>query len=396
MGESIETKARTPKKARRNHGTGTVEARGPERFRARMPDGHGGYITLGNFTTDEAASKALREAIVDVARGTFIAPASSDLTFAEFSARYLESRADDLRQRSFENYKAAVRNHMIPKLGPKLLREIDTAEVRKWYRGMKGAGPSARANAYRVLHVMMAEAVEQKKIASNPCTLKGASTYAKPKRRPPTLDQVCELMELVKPSRQALVALAAFGGLRLGEVLGLTRRHVSPDGKWVTIDQAAHETQSGQQFTGPTKSDAGERVIKLPKTIVPYVERHLEMHTGPEPDAWLFTGERRGNMLRRGVWTHEWQGARARVQGCNNLRYHDLRHFFGTHAITHTGGSIADNMEAMGHSSSAASLLYQAATGTGSKKIAAGFDKKLRKRSAKQAKAARKATDQPA
>ena len=75
---------------------------------------------------------------------------------------------------------------------------------------------------------------------------------------------------------RCLVVLAGFVGLRLGELLGLERRHVNFLHATLTVAQQQQELSKGQVVIGPPKSAAGVRTIALPAFVIPELERHLD------------------------------------------------------------------------------------------------------------------------
>ena len=56
----------------------------------------------------------------------------------------------------------------------------------------------------------------------------------------------------------------------------------------------------------PPKTDAGRRVVTLPKVAVEALAAHLEKYADPDPDALVFTTRRGAHLLRspfnRLVW----------------------------------------------------------------------------------------------
>ena len=151
----------------------------------------------------------------------------------------------------------------------------------------------------------------------------------------------------------AAVLLAAWCGLRRGEILALKRDDLDLDVGTVTV----HGTQTEmlatrRRFDSPPKSDAGFRTVTMPAHIVPSLAEHLAEFAGPtrlfaSPDG----GPMKGDTLYQAF-------ARARVRvGLDELRFHDLRHTGQTLAAA-TGATLADLMLRLGHSSPAAAMRY--------------------------------------
>ncbi len=68
----------------------------------------------------------------------------------------------------------------------------------------------------------MGTAVEDGIITKNPCVIKGAGIERAPERPIATIAQVFALADAIDPRYRLALLLATFGGLRLGELLGLT------------------------------------------------------------------------------------------------------------------------------------------------------------------------------
>lgn len=209
---------------------------------------------------------------------------------------------------------------------------------------------------------------------ANPCTIKGAGIEPADERPLPILAQVNALATEVKPQYRALVLLAAFGGLRRGDLLGLTRRDLDLLHRTVTIRVQRQETKGGHHMVGAPKTDAGRRTLVLPASLVPEVEAHLDEWVAPESDAPVFVGPR-GGPLRIATWKREWTRAR-RALDLEGVRLHDLRHLAGTMAAA-TGASTKELMHRLGHASPRAALRYQHATAERDEAIADGIDRIL-------------------
>lgn len=225
-----------------------------------------------------------------------------------------------------ELYEGQLRLHIVPTFGTMPLGRIRPATVRSWYARLLDAGPGASTTAkcYGLLRAILNTAVEDGLLAANPCAIHGAGAERADERPLPTVDEVFALADAVRPRYRALVLLAAFSGLRRGELFGLRREHVDLDRGTVTVALQRQQLARGELIVGPPKSDAGRRTVALPAEALASLAAHLAQYTGPEPGAWVFTGDK-GGPLREGVWQHEWARARTGL-GLGHLHFHDLRH----------------------------------------------------------------------
>jgi integrase len=351
--------------AARRRQLGGVDRLPSGRYRVRLTDpATGARVSAGTFTNKADAEKAFASAMTAQDRGTWVAPRTT-LTLADYSNQWLESRLTSkgtrLRPRVRELYEGQRRLHILPTLGRATLAKLRPTAVRSWYTGLVDHGPGAitAAKCYRLLRAILNTAVEDGLLAVNPCTIRGAGAERSPERIIPTVGQVVELADTVDPRYRALVLLAAFGGLRRGELFGLRRRHVDLTRGVVTIDVQRQQLAHGELIVGPPKSEAGRRTVALPPQAVVALQSHLDQWTEPAADAWVFTGAK-GGPLRDAVWQHQWDLARRSV-GLPDLHFHDLRHVSATLTAA-TGAGVKEIMHRLGHSSAQAALRYQHAT----------------------------------
>jgi integrase len=220
----------------------------------------------------------------------------------------------------------------------------------------EGVGQATRAKAYRLLARILGAAVEARYLAVNPCSIRGAASDGTSEMRIATVEQVAAIAEQVPARYRALVLVAAFGGLRWGELAGLRRRRVDLKRGIVTVAEQLVEV-NGAFSVGPPKSTAGRRNVTLPAAVVDVLAEHLTHYTAPSHDAFVFLSSQGGHLRRSNFNRRVWQPA-TRAAGIEGLRVHDLRHTAGTLA-TAAGGSLREVMDRLGHSTTVAAVRYQ-------------------------------------
>lgn len=341
--------------------TGSVRKRSSGRWQARVTDpATGRLVGLGTFSTKAEADRALAAAMTDQGRGGWVDPGRGKVRLSEYAWDWLDQRP--LRPRTKELYDGLLRLHIEPDLGAAELGRLTPSMIRRWHSRLLTSGhpgPSTVAKAYRLLHTILATAAADELIARNPCTLDGAGRERAPERPVITVAQVWELAETVAPRYRLLVVLAAFTGLRRGELFGLRRPNVDLLHRTMTVKEQRQQLKDGRVVAGPPKTVAGQRTIVLPEPLIPELETHLASFAQPQPDGLLFVGER-GGPLRDHVWQHDWARAQSKL-GLADLHFHDLRHVANTLAAA-SGASTRELMHRMGHASSDAALRYQHAT----------------------------------
>ncbi len=140
---------------------------------------------------------------------------------------------------------------------------------------------------------------------------------------------------------------------------------------------------NGRRAPGPTKSEAGARVVVLPEFLRREAEWHLDWYTekAKGPDGLLFVGEK-GAPFRRTSFGRKWRRARAAVGLPDDFRFYDLRHT-GHTLTTRSGATLKDTMVRAGQSSEKAALGYQHSDEGRQRDVAAGLDSLVRAERAK-------------
>jgi integrase len=180
-----------------------------------------------------------------------------------------------------------------------------------------------------------------------------------PERPVATVAEVSVLADTIAPRLRVLVLLAAWSGLRRGELLGLRRQDLDLHKGLLRVERAVRQLSDGTLLVGPPKTEAGRRFVAIPPHVLPDVQAHLQRYVTPESDASVFTGEK-GGPLRPHVLQKAWVSAKS-ATGLGQFHLHDLRHAGNTWAAA-TGASTKELMSRMGHSNSVAALRYQHAT----------------------------------
>ncbi len=241
----------------------------------------------------------------------------------------------------------------------------------------RNAGRTEAAQAYRLLHTGMAQAVTDGLIAANPCLVKGASqrdTRGRTERKVATAPEIWALADAMPERYRAAVIVAFCSGLRAGELFALQRRHVDLKTGTVRVEQSLTRPGTGVDRFSSTKTIAGRRTVALPTVAVDALTEHLAQFTPPGKDALVF-GTVNGTPLSAGSRSVMFARAR-RAIGRDDLTWHDQRHSAMT-VVAATGATLPELMERAGHASPRAALHYQHAADGAQRRIADRLDAAL-------------------
>lgn len=334
-----------------------------------------GRVVTKTFPTRKTADAWATQIAHDKLTGIAVDPRSGSQPLAGYATRWLDTRrvrGRPLAPKTQDLYRTLLRVHIEPTFGKRNLNAITAEAVRRWHAKVSSDSRSmSAAKSYRLLRAILNTAVTDGLIQTNPCRVRGAGNERSAERPIVGPDLVLKLADKIGARFQALVLLAGFGGLRLGELIGLRLRHIDLNAATVTVEEQIVSLQGGRRLITDPKSDAGRRTVALPQLVVEALSDHLDRQGTEDPDALLFPAEDGGPLPATTLYKH-WRRAR-HAAGRDDLHLHDLRHVAGTLAAW-TGATERELMARLGHANPAAARRYQHAAKDRDRVIAAGLD----------------------
>lgn len=288
-------------------------------------------------------------------------------TVAGFAERYLTDRS--LRPTTVRGYRKLLANRILPYFGETPLTEVSLTEIKRWRSALDPSTEATNAAAYRLLRSLLQAAAEEELIDRAPPKVRGASSApVRNVARPATFDELAVIIDHMPDRLRLLIVLAAYVGLREGELLELRRSDV--DGLTGRIDVTRKVDKDadpdvpgacqncGRHISSP-KTRSGTRTVHVPPPFLPMLQAHLLEHTAPGEAGLLFPGDRTDHMSVRYLMDR-YRPARE-AAGRPDLTIHHLRHTALTLAGQH-GATAAELQARAGHASQAAMAIYQHAT----------------------------------
>jgi len=328
---------------RRPSGDGMVRKRKDGRWEGRIVVGHKENGDPIFHYVSAKTQKALLEKLhksMDDHDGAELSE-NSRMPLGEWLDIWLtECAAPSVRPSTIKSYRSYVKDKIKPYLGDKQVRKVTTADVQNLYRrlqekGGADGGPLAGntiRKIHNVLHQAMDVAVDRRLTVKNP-----TKDVTLPKKITATKtilndEQLARFMEAIKNDAlwHDFFYLEITTGLRRGELCGLMWTDFDKKKGTLTIRRTLHHKGGGGYFVGKTKTGAGRRTIKLPPSTMQLLTERKKRSISQ----WIFPHPVRPEdpvLPNSGYIRMKKLLAEA---GLPNMRFHDLRHTFATHALT--------------------------------------------------------------
>jgi integrase len=256
---------------------------------------------------------------------------------------------------TLRDYNSIITAHLLPAFGECRLEDIGTEHVERWSAMLAARGTMnnrTRLKILTVLHGVMQRAKRVWKLPRNPI-----SDVEKPSQRRSTQIDVFspeEVMALVRAADSeqdaAIYLTAAFTGLRRGEIVALRWRDVDFPRRHIRVmasytERTLSTPKSGKARSVPMAPEVAEALARLDHGW----ERADE-------DDLVFPGVAGGYLDASALYRR--YKAALEGAGLRNLRFHDLRHTFGTQVIGNPRVSILQLKEWMGHADIDTTMKY--------------------------------------
>lgn len=313
---------------------------------------------IGGLTRAEAEA-ALRRAMVDPpavdGRAT-----NDGFTVATAGTRHLEhKRSLGLKKATLMDYESTLRIHLAPFFGEASLDEIDVSAVESFVykKQSEGKAPKSILNYLGLLHAIFSHGLRRDWCTHNPVTL-----VDKPRVPRHTdirflnLDELEAILNATPATpmgrNDRLIFLAAvMTGMRRGEVVAL---------RWQDVDWNARVIRVRRNFTrgefGSPKSRRSSRAVPLANRLADELQRHHSTTPYRGELDLVFAHPLTGNVLDPSKLRKRFRACAERA-GVRPVRFHDLRHTFGTQMAA-AGAPLRAIQEWMGHSDHRTTLIY--------------------------------------
>jgi integrase len=313
-----------------------------------------GRPPVGYFTKKTAEAK-LQQVLADARRGTLAGTTKTGATFADAAAEWLRYVEHDRKRKpsTVADYRGVVDHALTPAFGDLQLEDVTVERIDSYRAKLVQEGRlSARTTNKHlvVMHGILRRAMRAYGLRTNPAALVDRQPLRRSGDFSVLTPNEVELLARAADNDQdaALFRVAAFTGLRLGELRAL---------RWRDVDFGKHLVHVRRNYTHSTEDvPKSGKVRSVP--LIDQAAKALDALSRRE----RFTGEDDLVFVNEvGAYVSGWR-LRNRFEaaldraGLKRLRLHDLRHTFGTLAVQ--AFPLSDVKAYMGHADIQTTMLY--------------------------------------
>jgi len=286
------------------------------------------------------------------------------VTLAQAGEALIATRRSAGRKRStVEGYESIFARHVVPFFGARPVDRISRWDVEAFATALEreGLAPNSRINTLNLLGSTFDLAVRRGWAVTNPVrgVQRPRGGSADPDIRYLTMEEVDAVLRAVPDDElgrveRVLYLAAVMTGMRRGELLGL---------RWGDIDWEARRIRVRRNYVrgefGPPKSRRSSRSVPLTDRLAGELQRHYDRAPLQADEDLVFAHpqSRKDETPLDGSRVLKRFKAALRRAGVREVRFHDLRHTFGTRMAA-AGVPMRTLQEWMGHRDFATTLVY--------------------------------------
>jgi integrase len=328
----------------------------------RLPDGRQVQRKLGpawtgrgrpptGYFTKRLAEDELQTVLDQARRGTLPGMVWTGVTFAEAAAEWLRYVEQDRGRKpsTVRGYRSALEAHLLPAFGLMALEEVTTEVIERWLVAVEGS-PRTKTKLLIELHGIFGRARKAYGLRENPVDdIEKFSGKVSGEIQVFSPEEVWALVRAAASEQDAALFLtAAFTGLRMGELLALRWRDVDFERETIRVRASYYLGHLSTPKSGKV------RAVPLAPDVAAALARLGDRAHWVGEDDLVFAGET-GGYLDGSALRRRYKLALA-AAGLRQLRFHDLRHTFGTRMIAKA--DIRRVQEWMGHADIQTTMRY--------------------------------------
>jgi integrase len=286
----------------------------------------------------------------------------SGMSVGEVGDRYVTHLETVMERKptTISDYRSMLRAHISKFFGERPVEKVDADRIAAFLASLRKKGLSTKtiSNHLVFLHGLFAFALKRGWVAANPVPAvdRPRAQAVDPDIHYLELDDVEALLRAVPKgdltwTDRTVYLVATMTGLRQGELVAL---------RWSDVDWTAARIRVRRNYTreafGTPKSKRGSRSVPMTDRVAGALERHFKTSAYQQDRDLVFAHPQSGLPLDASALRVRYKDA-LKAAGLRKVRFHDLRHTFGTHCAA-AGVPMRTLQEWMGHAQLQTTEIY--------------------------------------
>ena len=289
------------------------------------------------------------------------------MSLSKWLDKWLDERmVGTIRSHTLEGYRRDINNHVNPYLGQKQLSKITPSDLNDLYTFLlehgriakgksnhPGLSPTTVHGIHTILHHALKTAEAEGLLPDNPAGQVMPPKVSNKSKRILNNEQLDALMTAIRKDTlwHDFFYTELTIGLRRGELCGLKWEDFDSKAGTLKICRTIRSGKGGTLEVGDTKTYAGKRTILLPYSTIQLLKKREETAL----TEWIFPNLLKPESPTRPESAYRQLKKLLAETGLPDIRFHDLRHTFATHALA--GGVDAKTLSGiLGHTKASFTL----------------------------------------
>jgi integrase len=292
--------------------------------------------TKSGFKTKKEAEHSLNELLYEYSKGTYIEP--QKITVQEIAQEWLGHYKHQLRLTTAEQYESKMNKWILPLIGHYKLQDLKPIHAQAFVNQLLESLESSSAHkVLAITKLILKYAVQMELIPKNPF-LNISVKDQKRKVNTWTFDELEHFLKVVKKNDEfyyRIFAVAAYTGLRKGEILALSRSNINFAHNKIVVKQSIAETKEKGVYIDELKTPSSYRLVAFDSFVSSILKEQIKKNNEMKlklgsdyqdqdllfchPDGVIYRPTNLNRPFKKYI----------ELSGVPKIRFHDLRH---THA----------------------------------------------------------------
>lgn len=336
----------------------------PAKYKKRADGRYCTHVVIGRKSDGKPQrktvyAKTIREMEVKAAElrrqvDTGLVVHGDDITVGEWAMEWLKTYKSSAAYNTQETYRQTISAHVIPTIGHMRIKDVRPYHIQRVLNEKREKGLTrAVVKIALTLNQIFKRAVENKMLASNPSDTVDVPRIPKTKKRALTENEKNLIMTAhLDIKTKAFLFTLLYAGIRRGEALSLSWSDIDLSSGSINVCKAHITKQNTPEIKDVPKSEAGNRTIPIPATLISVLLEYKKTATSE----YVFPATK-NKLMSKSEFRRFWDGAikqlKERLEGeeklPSDITPHIFRHTYAT-MLFYSGVDMKTAQYLLGHS----------------------------------------------